>query len=742
MFTTYRTSTLAHVAFCIIATMTLRAQTTLPQISEHPSTKRAAGSRPGNTQLTAPRSDDHQSPMRAFSLGVLSLPPSPLGDTLKIDTVLDCTTLTVSIKVLNARPAGLRSVKLDPATVRNARLVGVTPPKLSDIAGSLDAVVRVLPIDPRLNASATMIITDSTGKTWRVYYAYEADYLVIDPQPELNYGERTEKHTVTRTVTVTNPLTRPLVVRQLSFVLGTQGYAIVKSTPAVPATLAPKGKLLVDVSTTPQKTGERYVDTLKIKLGCIDVPLPLITETARPKIYAHDDDFGVFVLGVDSNPRTRPLTIENIGTGEITFDNPDFPSDPTKLITWQGNGFSIDPNAIAALKGKVLKANEKVDIPVTFDPTVAGPGNHRTTARVFANTRDIRDTSIWTARVIPPGQKLIGYDWRERWVVAPLNKCTKNREGFYLGEVIADNIGTSDDEVTSLTIEGPDAPNFAFDTTDPSKSIRPGDILLRGGARPLHQRVRFLPREERPYEANIVLRMRISSPVTASLRGIGIESHGAITGYDFGVVKFEGPSNPPNGTRPVPGTVRLIAKPTRNLIVTDIRITGDTADFFINKTLFALPRELRLGDTMNVSVEFRPQTPGTHTARIVFLGDQSQCDDSTNLLAGHALDPASAVDDAPAAMDGLSVTCAPNPVTATARIVATQPTAAAMRVEIFDGSGTLVRRFDGDATTNAGTQTFEWDGASGDGRRCPSGIYRCRLTAGDHTAWTSIVLAR
>lgn len=462
---------------------------------------------------------------------------------------------------------------------------------------------------------------------------------------------------------------------------------------------------------------------------------------ARPTIYVHDIDFGVYVLGLDRAKRTIPVRIENIGDGDVTFANPDFPQDSTKLIMWSDSAFSIDPNAIAALRGKVLHANERVDIPVTFDPVAAGPGFYRTTARVFANTRNIRDTSVWTARVLQPGPKLTGYDWRERWVVAPPNPCTKNREGYYLGEVIADNTGTSDDQVVSLTIEGADAPYFAFDTTDPSKRIRPGDILLRGQTRPLHQRVRFLPKEERPYEARVVLKARIDGTVTESLRGIGVESHGEITGHDFGAVRFDGPSLPPNGTRPVVGIVRLVAKPTRDLIVTDIRIIDDTANFSIDRSSLSLPKLMRPGDTLIVGVEYRPQSSGTHITRIAFLGDHSMCDDSTNVLKGIAQDPSSGVEGTPSAGFGFTVACVPNPVTATARIVVTLPAAAAARLEIFDGLGALVRTFGG-GTMSAGDHAFEWDRTDSDGRRCPSGIYRCRLTAGDRTAWTSIVLAR
>lgn len=558
------------------------------------------------------------------------------ADSLQIDTVLDCTVLKIKIRALNANPVGLRSVTLEPSSVKNARLVAVDPPRLSDIVGKSRVELRVEPIDPLQNASATVIIKDRTGKIWKVYYTYEAEYVNVDPQPILDYGELTAKFTVTKTVTITNPLTRPVIVKELLLSLGTQGYKIVKSTPAVPATLAPGAKLLVEVSSTPEVDNQRYVDTLKVKLGCVNVLLPLVTETARPKVYVHDVDFGVFVLGVDNAPKTMPMTIENIGTGEIRFGNPGDP-DPTKLVIWPDNRFSVDPNDIAALKDKVLKANEKIDIPVVFDPVAAGLGNYRTVARVFANTRDIRDTSVWTARVIQPGPKLTDYDWHERWVVTPLNTCTKNLDGSYVGEIIADNVGTSDDEVVSLTIEGDDAEYFAFDNSDPLKTIRPGDVLQKNSGKPLHQLVRFFPKDERPYEATVVLKAKVATtPIIATLKGIGIESHGEISGFDFGTVKFNGPSNPPAGTAPVPGTVTLRAKPTRDLTVTDIQILGDPANFYIDKAPLGLPWTLKPGQTKDIAVEFRPQVPGTRTAKIVFVGDHAFCDDSTNTLTGYS----------------------------------------------------------------------------------------------------------
>ncbi len=569
---------------------------------------------------------------------VLSAP-----DSLLIESDTDCTALVIRIRAVNATPVGLRSVTLDPGTRQNARLVAVKPNRLADIIGAWQAEVRVEPIDPLQDASAVVIIKDRTGKVWRVPYTYQAERLLVEPAAELNFGTLTPRLPVAKTVKLTNPLNRPVKVIALRLADGNQGYAIVRSVPAVPTVLAPNASMLVEISSTPAVDNARYVDTLKAILECVQVKLPLITETARPVIYVDDVPFGVFVRRTDPTksdpPRTKPMHIRNIGTGEIRFHRKD-PADPNSIITWPNPLFKVDPAEIQALEGRVLKANEEIAINVTFDPGPAPLGRQSTVAWTSANTRDVRDTSVWTAMVIEPGPRITGYDWHDRWVVRSRNACTKDSADVYHGTVVIDNEGSSDDEVASLTLEGDDAPYFAFDNGFRGTTVQAGDILKAGNAKPLTQAVLFYPQSERPYACDVVLKTTAGSVISARLEGRGIESHGAITGFNFGTTKFSGPSAPPDGTAPIPGTVTLTARQTRTLTITGVKIMDDPANFFIDPAQFtgagAFPWTMAPGETRTIDVQFRPQVPGTRTARVAFIGDHSLCDDSTNVLTGYS----------------------------------------------------------------------------------------------------------
>ncbi len=553
------------------------------------------------------------------------------ADTLDIDTTMDCTTLTIKIRAINDHPIGLRSITLDPSSVKNARLVPVDPVKLSDILGRSNCTVQVTPIDPLQDAEATVLIKDRTGKVWYVYYHYYAERAEMDPAKELNFGEITVGQTGTKTVVVRNPLKRPLDVKTLTLADGNQGYTIVKSTPPVPTTLAPGDSIIIEITSRPELENHQYIDTLKVKLGCITMPLPLITETARPIIYVGDLKFGRFVLNRDG-PKTMDLEICNIGSGELRFKNPNDP-DLKKLMEWLDLNFTMDPNEITKLDTTVLRAQQCVTVKVTFTPTALG--TFRTVARVWGSTRDRRDTSVWTAEVVMPGPTLTPFDWGKRWLTT-LNSCTKSGVPFYDAIITVDNVGTSDDEVESLTLVGLDADSgyFKLDASDRQTTVIPGDVMRANSGHPLQQKVLFLPKDERLYSAQARLITKGGDTVFSDLQGIGIESHGSVTGIDFGTKNFTGPYP---ATAAIEMTVTITAKPTRPLTITNVIVLGGApGEFWINPADLPAPSwTLQPSETRTVRVEFRPQFPGTRNARIAFVGDHSFCDDSTNTLVGY-----------------------------------------------------------------------------------------------------------
>jgi IgGFc binding protein len=562
------------------------------------------------------------------------------ADSLQIDTVLDCWTLTIKIRAINPNPVGLRSVTLDPTSVKNAKLTPVDPLRLSDIIGRSQIELKVEPIDPLKNAEATVIIKDRTGKIWQLYYKYEAEYVTMNPSTEVNYGQVTLGSTESRTVTITNPLTRPLEVKEIRLAVGTQGYVITSTTPDGPArqpnpqavTLQPGETITVDVAVTPMLENQEYVDTLKVILGCTRVPLPLITQTVKPIIYVGDLQFGTFVKDLDG-PKTLPLEVCNIGGGELRFKHPT-DNDPTHLLEWLASmGYTVDPVEIAKLQTTVLKKNECFTLQVTFDPNTVPVGLYRVVARYWASTRETRDTSVWTAQVVRPGGRLSDKDWDKQWLTAKAGiNCTKNGTPLYDGMLYLTNTtGTSPARVKTIEMLGQDATDgfFRFDNSNPQELIKTGDEVRPGDT--LRQRVQFLPTTERTYSAQVRIITEMNDTLLGLLSGTGIESHGSITGIKYDTVVY---NNPYPGTPSQRRLVYVTAKPTRPLTITGIEVLGvDAGNFWVDPAdLARLPKTLQPGETDSFYVEFRAQASGDRTATIVFKGDHSLCDDSTNTL--------------------------------------------------------------------------------------------------------------
>lgn len=84
----------------------------------------------------------------------------------------------------------------------------------------------------------------------------------------------------------------------------------------------------------------------------------------------------------------------------------------------------------------------------------------------------------------------------------------------------------------------------------------------------------------------------------------------------------------------------------------------------------------------------------------------------------------------------------PNPFNPSTRIAFELPAASHARLHVFDAAGQRVRVLV-DGWLGAGAHSVVWDGARDDGRRAPSGVYFCRLGAGDRQAATrSMILVK
>ncbi len=83
----------------------------------------------------------------------------------------------------------------------------------------------------------------------------------------------------------------------------------------------------------------------------------------------------------------------------------------------------------------------------------------------------------------------------------------------------------------------------------------------------------------------------------------------------------------------------------------------------------------------------------------------------------------------------------PNPFNQSTRIRLRLPGAAKVKMEVFDGGGRLVRVL-ADRGFGAGAHNVVWDGRNGGGEVLPSGIYFCRVKAGQLAQTVRMVILR
>jgi hypothetical protein len=84
---------------------------------------------------------------------------------------------------------------------------------------------------------------------------------------------------------------------------------------------------------------------------------------------------------------------------------------------------------------------------------------------------------------------------------------------------------------------------------------------------------------------------------------------------------------------------------------------------------------------------------------------------------------------------------APNPFRTRTTVRYHVPATAEVSLKIYDSSGRVVRTLD-DGRKPAGSYSATWDGRDKSGEELPSGIYFCRLRAGDATATRKMILLR
>ena len=319
-----------------------------------------------------------------------------------------CGEMTIDITALKDDPAGLRSISMLPDSSANVRLEFVDPSSPTDLLGKGKATFRVLPINPKEEAYAVIIITDRTCNTkqWRVVYSHEGlERVETNPESALDFGDVTVNEWAgEKRIVVTNPFDKIMTLKRLSLALNNQGFVITRTEPSFawasgqdPIEIRPGDSVIIWIDVKPKDADRQYHDTLILDLGCGVSTVALHVQTVEACLNVSDLNFGRVGIG---QKRTLPLEICNIGSARITFQDP--------YITWLSEEFNVEPVDIDRLKGATLAAGECVTIQVSFVSEI--PGNARTLARLWANTRDCRDTSIWQAQVVDTTTGVAGED--------------------------------------------------------------------------------------------------------------------------------------------------------------------------------------------------------------------------------------------------------------------------------------------------------------------------------------------
>ncbi|MCB0711445.1 MAG: T9SS type A sorting domain-containing protein [Ignavibacteriae bacterium] len=669
-----------------------------------------------------------------------------LTDKYKVNIEQNCEEAAITIDAENENPSGLKFIRLlnHPDSTFNTRLEFIEPDSALAFREKnvANAAIRLVAIDPLQDARGVVEFKDRTreGKVQRVRFNYEAERVDIVPAEGLDFGSLTLNFAAgEREVTITNPLDKDVVVKQLKLFFGNQEFVIVRVEPNFDwksgkdsIILKSKESMKVWIDITPRDENRIYHDSLVVILGCVQVSVPLDAATVQPCLYVNDLDFKILA---PNESKTLPLEICNIGKGRVTFH------DSTSrgggdIISWLLKEFRVDRADIEKLRNTVLNANECLTINVTFTSPVTG--TFRTVGRFWGSTRDCRDTSIWRAVVKTFGPNLTPYHWGARWVTSR-NACTKNDTVQYIEGIAPDYKGgvvtIGNDGSGPFTVLGLEIIND--DPSDPADIFvidNPGNVVNGKRINPGMSEnviVAFRPEIEKEYSAVIRLNYRIDGEdgfIDEALTGSGIES--CLQVNDLTIIA-DSMVTPPKGTRP------LLLRSTggRAVTVTGISLSGiDVPDFVYEGGFPALPIVIPPGESYPLNLTFLPSTlpVGERRAQLVVEGDYAyvdcpgSCSDSLAELTGKLGTLTVAGEESLAGYAMRSVT--PNPFSREVQIEFELGQTGETRVEVFDPTGQSVGVLL-EARLTKGVHSVNWDGWG-----LSSGEYFIRITSG---AWST-----
>ena len=315
----------------------------------------------------------------------------------KFDTIEnDCGSLLLWVTDVEGRDLNLEYYGLDTDVTRNMAFELILPDE-DDLDTATAMLIRIGPDNPARSARTILEFRDKSrkGVGQQTGYVYEP----FGPDPdELLFSKASAE--VEKSIRLVNRLSEPVDLYEISLIDTTGPFKIIGTTPTTPwsdssqsVTLGPGESIEVTVRFTPELE-RRFVSVMRVKASCYNFSVPIVGESAagEPCLIMSDLDFGT--LGPDTS-RALPLELCNTGTGSISFVS----GPGGEVVEWLLKEFSLRPADIARLEnGLVLAPGDCITFEVTFssgDTT----GIFRTVARFYADTRECRDTSVWTARV-------------------------------------------------------------------------------------------------------------------------------------------------------------------------------------------------------------------------------------------------------------------------------------------------------------------------------------------------------
>lgn len=574
----------------------------------------------------------------------------PCDDSLEVVDAIICGNVKATAKIL---PEGIECGSIFtvyPEHLDNYQLTVYEVETDWGEANQQEVKYEVKVIDPSKNAKATIRVVTRSGKYVERDYEYFADLITFNPA-SIDWGVQPLNVENCRTVTISNPGVKPLVIRNLKVKVHTTAFTITPGTLVIP----PGESRTVNVCAT-IASPEKRVDTIYAELECYDRPLTeLIIRGDEPVVYVYDRDWGAVPK---DDARVRKVRIENVGSVKAIITGYD------EAIAEAQDKF-YDFQIIET--GEPLKSAFPIELDKNgvyeFNATYSPRGDTRAEGHIlnlpfFANTTKNKLNAVLTGRGIDASLSVTPFDWNERVVDAwQLGKNITR----YPGSVTIKNVGNTVLTVTSVSMVGSDASAFTFDPIfDDQGGIVPRQIVGDPN-RDYTVNLYFTPSEipdraaERAdYSASLVFKFEVNgveNEIGAELTGRAWQPQITATDKDWteGGTEYEvgmvvaGAVTITNQDATVANAITGDTRGSGPLTITRIRIDQshpDAVHFRIDPTWASAPSPanpiiLSGGESIDMPVIYAPVGPGLH--QVPYLMDHDAPQRPQPKLTGKAI---------------------------------------------------------------------------------------------------------